>query len=85
MAGWRRAPSRLLFLPREEGVIETSALSFSNILSGLRRKKQRMDALRWQRLGWRQGALAGWRHKSFIIQGFDDFCGVLNADLCLPL
>jgi hypothetical protein len=23
--------------------------------------------------------------KSFIIQGFDDFCGVLDADLRLPL
>jgi hypothetical protein len=25
------------------------------------------------------------RPKSFIIQGFDDFCGVLDADLRLPL
>jgi hypothetical protein len=25
------------------------------------------------------------RRKSFIIQGFDDFCGVLDADLRLPL
>jgi hypothetical protein len=24
-------------------------------------------------------------HKSFIIQGFDDFCGVIDADLRLPL
>ncbi|MES2151632.1 MAG: hypothetical protein V4508_17780 [Pseudomonadota bacterium] len=24
-------------------------------------------------------------HKSFIIQGFDDFCGVFDADLRLPL
>jgi len=25
------------------------------------------------------------RDKSFIIQGFEDFCGVSNADLRLPL